>query len=377
MAPSDCDASEYDVLPLLGLSAPERNGSAQGAGKLHRLDTLAMVNTLPPEVPWLVEPVVVQGALTLLYGREGEGKSLLAMALAIAVASGEPVAGFAPKAGRVVYIDAENGEGEIHRRIRALGLPSGAAENLIVYTAEGLDLRRDLDELAAVIERERPVLVVLDSFRSLWGGKENDSDETGPVLDRLRNLGRRLSAAILLVHHSGKSGSEYRGSTGIGASCELIFHLARQEEDDDLERRFLSCRKSRPAPEPQRRWLRLSVEMGMTFVEESEPPEDAAGEAPGRPPRAQREMAPRVVETLQKGGPMFQAGVAKSLGRHPSDGTVRRVLEKLDGERVRRLPDGRWEALPEPQSPRGSGNSGNAPEDWRELLPDDHEEDGS
>ena len=364
------DDLQADIAAHLSREAPSQNGPRPAPGKLHRLDTLEMLNTHPPEVPWLVEPVIVQGALSLLYGREGEGKSLVAMAMAIGVASGEPVAGFTPSAGRVVVVNAENGEGEIHRRIRALGLPNGAAENLVIYTAEGLDLRRHLDELAAVIERERPVLVVLDSFRSCWGGKENDSDETGPILDRLRNLGRRLDAAVLLVHHSGKSGNEYRGSTGIGASCELIFHLARQEGDDDRERRFLSCRKSRPAPEPHRRWLRLSVEMGMTFVEETEPPPDVAGESPGRPPRAQQEMAPRVVEALVKGGPMTQAGVARSLGRHPGDGTVRRVLEKLDGERVHRLPDGRWEALPEPQSPRGSGNSGNDFENWRELLPE-------
>jgi RecA-family ATPase len=46
-----------------------------------------------------------------------------------------------------------------------------------------------------VIVDERPNLIVLDSFRSLWAGDENKSDEVAPTLDRLRNLIRAHDAA--------------------------------------------------------------------------------------------------------------------------------------------------------------------------------------
>jgi hypothetical protein len=366
------------IWTALGLPVPSRNGSLAANGavqttKLQRLDVLEMVNTVPPEVPWIAEPLLVRGALSLLHGREGQGKSLLALAIAIAVAAGEPVAGFSPKAGKVVYIDAENGAAEIHRRVRALGLPNGAAENLAIFITEGLDLRRDLAELEAVLAAERPALLVLDSFRSLWGGKENDSDETGAVLDRLRNLGRRMDAASLLVHHSGKVGDEYRGSTGIGASCELVFGLGREPGDTDPQRRVLACRKSRPAPEPGRRWLRLSSVLEGTFIEEADAPDGDADEpVRGRPPKAQHELAPQLLAVLREHGPLTRAEGARMLGRHPKDGTVRRVLEKLDGERVRRLPDGRWGWVPESQNPSGSSPSGTPPsedevEHWADL----------
>ena len=250
---------------------------SHGAAKLRRLDVSEMMQTLPPEVPWIAEPMIVRGALTLLSGREGEGKSMVALTVAIGVASGEPVAGFHPATGKVVYVDAENSPGEIHRRLRALGLDTPASERLVVLEAESFDLRTDLRELDDVIAAERPALVVLDSFRSLWGGSENDSDAVGPVLDRLRNLGRRHDAATLLLHHSGKTGTEYRGSTAIGAAAELIFTLGREADDEDQQRRYLWCRKSRPAPEPGRRWLRVSTELGMTFVEECEAPNGVGG----------------------------------------------------------------------------------------------------
>lgn len=296
--------------------------------KLTRLDLMEMLNCLPPDVPWIAEPILVRGALTLLYGREGEGKSLIALALAIGVASGEGVAGFHPQAGKVVYVDAENGPGEIHRRVRALGLPDSAVERLIVESADSLDLRHDLGELEALIAQERPRLLVLDSFRALWGGSENDSDAVGPVMDSVRNLGRRHDTATLLLHHTGKVGVEYRGSTAIGAAVELAFILAREPEDEDGQRRFLACRKSRPAPEPGRRWLRLSTELGMTFVEETDPPDGQAEAAKGRPPRAVRELAPKVLASLD-GDARSLSDVARACGRRPSDRTVRRVLEAL------------------------------------------------
>lgn len=329
--------------------------------KLRRLDVAEMVNTLPPELPWLAEPMLLRGALTLLVGREGQGKSLLAMALAIGVAAGEPVAGFRPAAGRVLLVDAENGPAEIHRRVRALGLPNGAAGNLAVYCTEGLDLRRDLEELEDVIGQESPSLVVLDSFRSLWSGSENDSEEVAPVLDRLRNLGRREDAGLLLLHHTGKAGAEYRGSTAIGAAAEAIFTLGREPEDDDPQRRYLACQKLRSAPEPGRRWLRLSTELGLTFVDEWTPPEGAE-ETRGRPAREAPRLAPQVLALVRERGPIHQADVARTLGRQPSDGTVRRVLEALENREdkpIRRRADKAWEACQKSGTPRGYGNSGN------------------
>src|SRR5206468_7561011 len=90
-----------------------RNGEAAGApAKLRLLDIARMVLELPPRVPWVVGDLVVEGALTLLSGREGEGKSLLSLALAAGVGRGECVAGMECQAGRVLLLDAENGEWE-------------------------------------------------------------------------------------------------------------------------------------------------------------------------------------------------------------------------------------------------------------------------
>src|SRR5215204_7818557 len=101
---------------------------------LRVLDVAQMVATDPPSIPYVVQGIAIEGTLTLLSGREGEGKSLLAMAIAAGVAQGEAVAGLACERRNVLIIDAENGEYEIHRRVKALGLPSGG---VTVVEAEG------------------------------------------------------------------------------------------------------------------------------------------------------------------------------------------------------------------------------------------------
>src|SRR4051794_40884637 len=209
-------------------------------------------------------------------------ESLLAMALAAGVATDQDEAGLVCHRGRALIVDAENGRYEIHRRVRTLDLP-GKVE---VFEAEGFDLRNDLDALDSLLEEHTPDLLVLDSFRSLWAGKENDSGEVAAALDPLRNLVRRFNAGALLLHHSGKGVvGDYRGSSAIGASCELGFKLAREPEDPERERRFLHCWKCRPAPEPARRWLRLAVEDGRVFVDRADPPD-------GEEPEIQPQTAP-------------------------------------------------------------------------------------
>ena len=310
----------------------QANGASATPAKLRRLDVARMVREQPPRVPWVIEGLVARGMLTVLNGREGEGKSLLAMALAAGVLTGQTEAGLACERGRVMVIDAENGEHEIHRRVRTLELPATDVE---VFEAQGFDLRKDSGELEAAIGEHRPDLLVLDSYRTLWGGEENDSGEVAAVLDPLRNLVRRLDAGALLLHHSGKVNGAYRGSSAIGASAELGFTLARSDADpEDSPRRYLATWKCRPAEKPPRRWLQLSVEAGRVFIDEADPPEE---EEPAKPAPVTEELTPRVRAVLGE-QPTSLADIARAVGHDPKNRSVRRVLDALleagDAEKV-------------------------------------------
>jgi len=293
-------------------------------GKLRRLNVGLMVAEPPPAVPWVVEGLAVEGALTLLTGKPGEGKSLLATALAAGVAQGETVAGLACRLGRALVFDAENGKREIHRRVHTLGLPDHGVE---VVEVDGWSLATGLDVLEQALACYCPSLLVLDSFRSLWpGGEENDSGAVAAVLDPLRNLIRRHDAAALLLHHSPKAGGEYRGSSGIAAAVELGFLLSRVVDDPEADRRSLSCFKCRPAPEPDRHWLCLAAERGLVLIDKATPPDEQ------QPPERKRDLlAPTLLAVVEQAdnGPTSLADLCRAVGRSPKDSSVRRVLSDL------------------------------------------------
>jgi len=240
---------------------PDVPARAAPVVKLRRLDVARILTTEPAPVDWLIEGVAARGALTLLAGREKEGKSMIALAVGACVLSGGgSVAGLACRAGRVLIVDAENGEAEAHRRVRALGLDSRHIANIEYVEPRGFDLRGDLRELDRLLERSRPDLCILDSFRTLWGGEENSSGEVAGALDPLRALLRDRGVAGVLIHHLGRRGGEYRGSSAIGASVENLLELARVEGDPDRRRRRLRNSRCRFEEEAPDRWLTIEAD---------------------------------------------------------------------------------------------------------------------
>ena len=216
------------------------------------LDVERMLSTAPAPVPWIIEPVLARGCVTMLAGREGRGKSLLALATAAAIGRGDiELAGMTIEhEGRVLYVDAENGEHEAHRRIHGLDVKAGTLRYLEV---EFFALAYHLEEIERFAAEYEPVLIVLDSLRSLSPGlDENDSGEVEQALRPVANLAHRTKVAILILHHASRASGEYRGSTAIGAVVELGFGLSWDDDDPMIDvRRRLSCWKCRQPRTPR------------------------------------------------------------------------------------------------------------------------------
>ena len=175
----------------------------------------------PPVIPWVCDGIVARGCLTILAGEAGQGKSWLALGLAKGVSDGRSAAGIPCQKGGVMYVDAENGQLEMHRRVRALGLNGECS----VYLAEGFNLGTNQPGLAHHLATERPALLVLDGLRSLWpDGDENDSARVTGILDPLRELLRQYEVGCLLLHHLNRTGN-YRGSGAIAACPEILVNM--------------------------------------------------------------------------------------------------------------------------------------------------------
>jgi biotin operon repressor len=192
--------------------------------------------------PWLAER-----GLVLLYAPTGIGKSWFAAGVAAAVAGGGTFGGYrAEEAGRVLYIDGEMDPSDLKERLAMIASasegtdPGKVACNIALFARHhqppaappfpNLGDPGDREKFMMLIRHLRPALVVLDNLSTLASVAEENAAETwDPVLDTLQEM-RRAGSAVLVVHHSNKSGGSYRGSSKIGVLFDSIMHLRPDPE---------------------------------------------------------------------------------------------------------------------------------------------------
>jgi hypothetical protein len=327
-----------------------------------------MRHTKPPRVPWVAEQVAARGEVTVLYGPAGISKSLFCLGLCDAVARGNIFAGIECNRGSSLYFDAENGEFEVHRRVRSLGI---SPKRLEIFDATGTHLVDHYGELEeTVASRKGAKLVVLDSLRRLVPGtEENDSSDMADALGMCKTLAQRQKVAVLVIHHARKDGSAYRGSSAIADQTSILYRLEREEKDLDRLRRTLTNEKMRVAEEPGPYCMRIGFEAGVFVAEATASPVDqelASGIAPAQ-------LAPQIIRVLSESR-RNQSRIARALGRKPSDGTVRRALGDLEkAGQVIKASDGAWEVVAKGKLPR-QPQSGKESKKGRKRKKDDRRE---
>lgn len=243
-----------EAQPVGAMSVPgaDPRHPATAHGELTELVVSELIGREPEPVDWVVSDLVARGAVTMLAGRYGQGKSAIAQALGVAMAEGRKhLAEWDVPPGKALIVDAENGAELIHSRLLGMGLTNDGAHNMRVVTARMFDIERDRDRLEQVIEVDVPDLLVLDTWGSLWRGAETSVEQVQSCLNGLREVAKTFSLGVLLLHHTTKTGETFRGSTAIGATIEGVFLLDRDVTDDSI--RTVRCEKLRIGVEPPTR----------------------------------------------------------------------------------------------------------------------------
>jgi len=155
-------------------------------------------------------------------------KSFLALDLAVAVASGTPcLRRFSvPQPGTVLLYAAEDALHIVRSRLEGICAAAGIGlrdldVHVITAPTLRLDLAADRTRLEQTVADLAPRLLVLDPFVRLHRIDENASGEVAPLLAYLRELQRRYSLAVLLVHHAKKSGGRLRAGQALRGSSEF------------------------------------------------------------------------------------------------------------------------------------------------------------
>ena len=198
----------------------------------------------PPE--WLMDGILPQSQLAVVYGEWGSCKSFLVQDWALSIATGEAWMGkHAVKQGIVAYIAGE-GIGGMGRRIRAWKKHhgwQGPTGLYLVGHAPQLLQPADVADLAASIEElpAPPVAIVLDTLaRSMVGGDENSAKDMGFAIAASDMLRLRFGALVVLVHHKPAGMAKTRGSTALPGAANTQILVSK-----DGERVIVTCDKQK------------------------------------------------------------------------------------------------------------------------------------
>lgn len=253
-------SGEGDGGHLLSSSPAIHGDSATPSG--FRLWTVSQLAELPkPE--YLVDGWLVADGLNGYYGPAGGGKTFIALGMAFAIGAGRDWMGNSTKAGSVVYVAAEGRRG-IAQRAEAWGMENGVDDlERVQFITEVVNLM-DPDCVAKVRHTidtlpEPPVLIVFDTLaRTMVGGDENSARDMGMYLANVDAIRSATNAAALVIHHTGKAGTEERGSSALRGAADLMAVVKPDGTNLTLE-----CNKNKDDAEAE------SLDLHMVEVGES------------------------------------------------------------------------------------------------------------
>ena len=200
------------------------------------------------EVRYAVRPLIHLYATNILYGDGGSAKSLLALAMALAVKGGlqsdqdkpllpHPITPILH--GPVLYLDYETCEEEQASQLRRLSFDHCDARSpSIHYLPAHRPFTEDVSHIKAAIQRLGVVLLVVDSMAPACGGRPEEAETVLNFMNALRSLGPSVTR-LVVAHVSKADGDRTRGrifgsvfARNLARSCWEV--RVADEEDGDV-----------------------------------------------------------------------------------------------------------------------------------------------
>lgn len=241
--------------------------------RLKIIDPLRWHGTAAPQRRWIVPDLIPFGAVTLLGGDGGSGKSLLALQLMISATTRKPWLGLNVEPVKAFGCFCEDDESELRRRTEAilndydsecadladLALMSRVGEdNVLLHFGRDDNQARDsefLRQLEHEIKESGAQLIVLDSLHDLFAGNENIRPQARLFMNRLRRIALEVEGAVVLIQHPSADGLKSRsgtsGSTAWNNAARSRLYLERPRDGEREivnDERVLRVKKANHAP---------------------------------------------------------------------------------------------------------------------------------
>ncbi|TCM08314.1 AAA family ATPase [Sphingomonas sp. PP-CC-3G-468] len=202
----------------------------------------------PKPREWLVEGWLPTRAVTTLFGDGGLGKSLVALQIAAAVASGKPLWGCQTTKAPVLAFYCEDDADELSRRQQAINASMGLTQADLVQCY--YQSRFGLNSLLGSIDRKSGAfqtndlfdgitakakaigarLVILDNINMVYGSDINDPGAVTRFMAAINKLALDINGVVLLLGHTAKAeGSRFAGTMAWSNASRNRLFLGRPD----------------------------------------------------------------------------------------------------------------------------------------------------
>ena len=314
------------------------------------LKTIRMSDIQQEPVDWLWEPYIPSGAITLIQGDGGMGKTTTALAIAAAVSTGTALPGSGSNAapagdGRPAAVIVQNAEDSYPKTIKPRLEQLGADNDMIEVIVENEDELSFTDErIEQAIIKFNAKLVVLDPVQAYFGGANmNNANSVRPIMKQLGRVAERNNCAILLVGHLHKKGgeSQYRslGSIDIYAAARSVLTVGQTGMGDDI--RAIVHNKSNLAPHGASQTFGFDPVGGFCWLGEYDITIDEILGGTAKVPKDQLSRACNLIKTTLAYGPVAAVDIMlKAEEQGISEKTLKRAKSALGVISIKR--GGQW-----------------------------------
>lgn len=209
-------------------------------------------DALEPRDPprWIVDGLLREATLGMMYGAPGSLKSMLLADLAVTMAHGGTWLGeYECRMSTVLWVDMDNGTRRTGQRFGALLRGHGANETTpLLYTSmpvPPLDASSDAHmwALGDIVDSYGVDAVIVDNLGLVCGAVAENASEMAGIMGRWRRLVEQTGVAVVLIHHQRKSqssgenqrrGDAVRGHSSIEAALDLALHVDRQGTENTV-----------------------------------------------------------------------------------------------------------------------------------------------
>lgn len=197
--------------------------------KIKTITAKQLIETHLPEDQYLIgEGLVPKQGYTMLCGKAKEGKTMLALSMALSLAVGIPFlmkrggnVGYfpVPEPKKSLFLLRENVDKTVQTFLkkqiggleRKIGKDISKSLDLISFVRPKttyLDLKKGLRELKNLLSEYRPDLIIVDPLSRFLYSDMNKMETAIKVANAIDNLGEEFGCAFLLLHHFRKLGKD-------------------------------------------------------------------------------------------------------------------------------------------------------------------------